>query len=62
MGVVPTQPVGRVLVCAAQRGIVLGGVVMEIMLIDFAICLITTIAVMCIAMCYVHIKLGRDKA
>lgn len=31
---------------------------MEIMLIDFAICLITTIAVMC----YVHIKLGRDKA
>ena len=35
---------------------------MEIMLIDFAIYLITTIAVMCIAMCYVHIKLGRDKA
>lgn len=38
---------------------------MEIMLIDFAICLIITIAVMCIAMCiamcYVHIKLGRDK-
>lgn len=39
-----------------------GGLVMEIMLIDFAICLISTIAVMCIAMCYVHIKLGRDKA
>ncbi len=35
---------------------------MEIMLIDFAICLISTIAVMCIAMCYVHVKLGRDKA
>lgn len=34
---------------------------MEIMLIDFAICLIITIAVMCIVMCYVHIKLGRDK-
>ena len=35
---------------------------MEIMLIDFAICLITTIAAMCIALCYVRIKLGRDKA
>lgn len=34
---------------------------MEIMLIDFAICLIITIAVMCIAMCYVHVKLGRDR-
>nr|DAG55991.1 MAG TPA: hypothetical protein [Bacteriophage sp.] len=35
---------------------------MDLMLIDFAICLIATIAVMCIAMCYVRIKLGRDKA
>lgn len=34
---------------------------MEIMLIDFAICLITTFAVMCIAMCYVHVKLVRDR-
>lgn len=34
---------------------------MEIMLIGFVICLIITIAVMCIAMCYVHIKLERDK-
>lgn len=35
---------------------------MEIILIDFVIYLIITIAVMCIAICYVHIKLGRDKA
>ena len=35
---------------------------MDLMIIDFAICLITTIAVMSIAMCYVHVKLGRDKA
>lgn len=35
---------------------------MNLMIIDFLICLISTIAVMCIAMCYVHIKFGRDKA
>lgn len=35
---------------------------MEIMLIDFVIYLIATVMIMCFAMCYVHIKLGRDKA
>lgn len=35
---------------------------MEIMLIDFAIYLIATVMIMCIAMCYVHINLRRDKA
>ncbi len=35
---------------------------MEIMLIDFLICLLSTLIVMCVAVGYVHYYLGRDKA
>lgn len=35
---------------------------MEIMLIDFLICLLSTLIVMFVAVGYVHYYLGRDKA
>lgn len=35
---------------------------MEIMLIDFLICLLSTLIVMCVTVGYVHYYLGRDKA
>lgn len=35
---------------------------MDLMIIDFLICLLSTLIVMCVAIGYVHYYFGRDKA